>query len=121
MTALLFCSTDKTGCELHHDAITLAVLSHMNFACQRSDDLILGEVFQTMSKKEHTKVWTSLLKTVAPIVDEGRFLSQEEQEEGEEQVCQRVNAIMVLPQLGSRRRSRSSKKASERYARTAYR
>ncbi|CAM9742427.1 unnamed protein product, partial [Pylaiella littoralis] len=84
-----------------------SVLSHINFACQRSDDLNLGEVFQTMSKKEHTKVWTSLLKTVAPIVDEGRFLSQEEQEEGEEQVCQRVNAIMVLPQLSSRSRSRS--------------
>lgn len=47
----------------------------------RSDDLNLGEVFQTMSKKDHTRVWTSVLKAVAPIVDEGRFLVQEEEEE----------------------------------------
>lgn len=50
----------------------------------RSDDLNLGEVFQTMSKKEHTKVWTSVLKAVGPIVEEGRFLCQEEDQD---QVC----------------------------------
>lgn len=46
---------------------------------RRSDDLNLGEVFQTMSRKDHTRVWTSVLKAVAPIVDEGRFLAHEEE------------------------------------------
>lgn len=54
----------------------------------RSDDLNLGEVFQTMSKKEHTRVWSWVLKAVAPIVDEGRFLAQQQEEEEEEdEVC----------------------------------
>lgn len=64
------------------------------YANTRSDDLNLGEVFQTMSKKEHTKVWTSVLKAVGPIVDDGRFLSQEEEEEEEEDmVCERCRRI----------------------------
>lgn len=47
----------------------------------RSDDLNLGEVFQTMSKKEHNRVWTRVLEAVAPIVEQGGFLSSQEEEE----------------------------------------
>lgn len=47
---------------------------------RRSDDLNLEEVFQTMPKKEHTRVWTRLLEVVTPIVEEGRFLYQDEEE-----------------------------------------
>lgn len=79
----------------HYDNPTVASLVHDDYSQRphvysgRSDDLNLGEVFQTMPKKDHTRVWASVLKAVAPIVDEGRFLAQEEEEEEEEkeEVC----------------------------------
>ncbi len=63
----------------------------------RSDDLNLGEVFQAMSKKEHTRVWTSVLKAVAPIVDEGRFFRSQHQQgqQGDEVRCRKVESWLV--------------------------
>lgn len=60
-----------------------------------------------MSKKEHTKVWTAVLKAVAPIVDEGRFLSQEQEQV---RLCYNTNISF------GRSNSSSSRKASERFA-----
>ena len=80
----------------HYDNPTVASLVHDGYSQRphvysgRSDDLNLGEVFQTMSKKDHTRVWASVLKAVAPIVDEGRFLAQEEEEEEEEEEKEEV-------------------------------
>ncbi|CAM9656902.1 unnamed protein product, partial [Ectocarpus sp. 13 AM-2016] len=51
----------------------------------RSDDLNLGEVFQTMSKKEHNRVWTRVLEAVAPIVEQGSFVSSQEEEESDDE------------------------------------
>lgn len=47
-----------------------------------------------MSKKEHTRVWASVLKAVAPIVDEGRFFSQQQ---GDGEVRCRALALYVPP------------------------
>ena len=44
----------------------------------RSDDLNLGEVFEAMSKKDHQRLWGGVLSVVAPLVEEGRFLLQEQ-------------------------------------------
>lgn len=50
----------------------------------RSDDLNLGEVFEAMSKKDHQRLWGGVLSVVSPVVEEGRFLLQDEQVKGEE-------------------------------------
>lgn len=44
----------------------------------RSDDLNLGEVFEAMSKKDHQRLWGGALSVVSPVVEEGRFLLQEQ-------------------------------------------
>lgn len=44
----------------------------------RSDDLNLSEVFETLSKKEHQRLWERVLAVVSPIVEERRFLPQDE-------------------------------------------
>ncbi|CAM9531234.1 unnamed protein product [Ectocarpus fasciculatus] len=62
-----------------------SLLAYVKRHSSRSDDLNLGEVFQTMSKKEHNRVWTRVLEAVAPIVEQGRFLSSQEEEENDDE------------------------------------
>ncbi|CAM9206403.1 unnamed protein product, partial [Phaeothamnion confervicola] len=50
----------------------------------RTDEFSLGELCQALSKKDHERVWKGVLTFVRPIVEERRFLGEEDSDDDDE-------------------------------------